>query len=255
MRVFPKIRNIKFLYSFKIKIQKQKRFIKDIKFFFKNKISLKFIILYFYSHFFKSKNKLDVWEYYLNYKFIGEDWFVEKTPILISYFENNINEKKGIIDILEIGSYEGRSSIFFLKYFNESRITCVDTWEGSDEHDKKNMSNIENNFDLNIKNFDSRYKKIKNNSDNFFEDNDEFFDLIYIDGSHDFNQVIKDSSNADRYLKKDGYLLFDDFNFISPNYKNNENVAAAINLFLNKNKNKYKIIYLYNQVLLKKEMN
>ena len=115
------------------------------------------------------------------------------------------------------------------------------------------MSNIENNFDLNIKNFDSRSKKIKNNSNNFFDDNEKFFDLIYIDGSHDFNQVIKDSENANRYLKKDGYLLFDDFNFIFSNYKNNENVAVAINLFLNKNKNKYKIIYLYNQVLLKKK--
>jgi SAM-dependent methyltransferase len=253
MRIFPKIKSIKLLYSFKSKIQKQKRFLNDIKFFFKNKIDTKYIILYTYSHFFKSKNKLDVWEYYENSTFADLDWFVEKTPIFINYFEKNKDLKKKIINILEIGSYEGRSSIFFLKYFIDSKLTCVDTWEGSDEHDKKNMHFIEQNFNLNTKDFSNRAIKIKNNSNEFFNKNNNFFDLIYIDGSHDFTQVMKDSINADKYLKKNGYLLFDDFNFIFPEYKKNENVAAAIKFFLDKFKNNYTIIYLYNQVLLKKK--
>jgi hypothetical protein len=35
--------------------------------------------------------------------------------------------------ILEIGSFEGRSAMFFLKYLPRSTIVCIDTFEGTPE--------------------------------------------------------------------------------------------------------------------------
>ena len=36
--------------------------------------------------------------------------------------------------VLEIGSFEGRSALFFLQFLPESRICCIDTFAGSREH-------------------------------------------------------------------------------------------------------------------------
>src|SRR5262249_32758673 len=38
------------------------------------------------------------------------------------------------IRILEIGSWEGRSALFFLNYLPRSRIVCIDPFEGNVEH-------------------------------------------------------------------------------------------------------------------------
>ena len=36
--------------------------------------------------------------------------------------------------VLEIGSFEGRSTNFWLLALQGSTIVCIDTWEGGDEH-------------------------------------------------------------------------------------------------------------------------
>ena len=37
------------------------------------------------------------------------------------------------LNVLEIGSWEGRSALFFLNYFPHCHLTCIDTFEGSSE--------------------------------------------------------------------------------------------------------------------------
>ena len=41
------------------------------------------------------------------------------------------------IRILEIGSWEGRSALFFLNYLPKSRIVCIDPFEGNAEHQRE----------------------------------------------------------------------------------------------------------------------
>jgi hypothetical protein len=38
------------------------------------------------------------------------------------------------VRMLEIGSWEGRSALFFLNYFSRSHVVCVDTFGGNIEH-------------------------------------------------------------------------------------------------------------------------
>ena len=48
-------------------------------------------------------------------------------------------------------------------------------------------------------------------SDDFFKQNKKFFDVIFIDGKHEFNQCRNDAMNSLKCLNKNGYILFHDF--------------------------------------------
>ena len=133
-----------------------------------------FIIFNYVKNFlpnYKSKGKSKKIENIIYNKFksynSNEKWFCNN----LNFLTNNFKGIKNIKDILEIGSYEGRSSIFFLKNFTGSNITCVDTWQGSDEHNSFDFKEIENNFDHNTSNYQlkSLLIKAKIMSDKFFE--------------------------------------------------------------------------------------
>ena len=49
-------------------------------------------------------------------------------------------------------------------------------------------------------------------SDTFFAQNDETFDLIFIDGLHIFEQVYRDIENALKVLNPNGYIICHDTN-------------------------------------------
>ena len=51
---------------------------------------------------------------------------------------------------------------------------------------------------------------IKKTSDEFFLNNNKFFDIIFIDGLHHYNQVKKDIDNSLKFLNKDGVILLHD---------------------------------------------
>lgn len=48
-------------------------------------------------------------------------------------------------------------------------------------------------------------------SDEFFKNNKKLFDVIFIDGLHEYAQVRKDAKNALKALKSNGYIVFHDF--------------------------------------------
>ena len=51
---------------------------------------------------------------------------------------------------------------------------------------------------------------IRKTSDDFFKDNKETFDLVFIDGLHEYSQVKKDILNSLKFLNKDGLILVHD---------------------------------------------
>ena len=153
--------------------------------------------------------------------------------------------------------------MFFLNYFEKSKLCCVDTWLGSidqfkesesmeDKYNKNKMCKVEENFNHNLKPFTGRYEKNKMTSDEYFNKNNFFFDLIFIDGLHYFDQVILDAKNSMKFLRQNSYLLFDDYTYRWSGYKSGKNVLNAVNQFLKTYKNQFQIIYISEQVLLKK---
>tara|TARA_Y100000389_G_scaffold177739_1_gene190307 strand:+ start:2423 stop:3139 length:717 start_codon:yes stop_codon:yes gene_type:complete len=225
-------------------------FLIDTKFF----IILKFIYNFLPNYKTKSKSKIIEKEIYNSFKSYNEKekWFCNN----LFFLNNQLKRIKNIKNILEIGSYEGRSCIYFGKKYIDAKITCVDTWSGSDEHLNIKFQEIENNFDKNIlDNLGSeRVKKQKLSSDVFFKDNKNFYDLIYIDGDHETDQVKKDINNSWKILNEDGYLILDDYTWWW--YKDlNKNPASAINDFIYKNLSSIDVknLVIWKQVLIKKK--
>ena len=180
------------------------------------------------------------------------DWFSGNIPIWRHMLDKAGLSQKDEINYLEIGSFEGLSALFMLEEFPNCTVTCVDTWQGSDEHSSRLGSSIEDNFDYNVRKYHDRLTKKKMSSHEFLiSANDAKYDIIYVDGSHYSDDVIIDVLKSFDILKIGGLLILDDY--LWKNYKNkNDNPAVAINFFLKNKRQLMKILYLRGQVILQK---
>ena len=126
--------------------------------------------------------------------------------------------KPGKVKILEIGSHEGASAVFFSNYFldhPESILVCVDPFNTSDTTTPVNET-TKRVFMENLM-LSKNYFKVKNYcgySNNFFEENNETFTFIYIDGSHLIPDVTMDLLNSVKVILPGGIIWMDDYNTI-----------------------------------------
>jgi len=108
--------------------------------------------------------------------------------------------------ILEIGSWEGRSAIFFVNFFDQATLTCIDPFGGGSDHEAR--------FDRNLAPFGNRVEKIKGPSRQVLARlvaEGRRYDLAYIDGSHDRDDVMADSLGAWSMLNPGGSIIWDDY--------------------------------------------
>lgn len=134
-------------------------------------------------------------------------------------FEKFLSPYEGnSLTCLQIGAYTGDATEWLFNNVlthQESNLTDVDTWEGSEEpaHNELNWNSVEETYDLRTFQYqnDSRLYKERMTSDEFFKKNPYSFDFIYIDGDHKAMSVLKDGMNALLCLKPNGILAFDDY--------------------------------------------
>lgn len=180
-----------------------------------------------------------------------QDWFSWNVPSWEYHFRAR-GAREEIREILEIGSFEGLSSCYILGAFPHARLTCVDTWAGSDEH--VNIHGIlqsEANFDANTAPSAGRLKKFKESSRHFFGRAmiRPTYDIIYIDGSHRCEDVLFDGLCAYDLLKVGGTLVFDDY--LWDYYPDiSRNPANAINHFVKLMSPRMKVRMAYHQVIM-----
>ncbi|CAN0492089.1 unnamed protein product, partial [Phaeothamnion confervicola] len=121
--------------------------------------------------------------------------------------------------VLEIGSWEGRSAIFFLNCLPKARLTCIDSFEGGIEHRKTPDSaaflrRVEKWFDANTAPFKKRVEKIKARSTDALVDlgmRRRRFDVAYVDGSHIAADVYSDAVLTWPLMARGGLVIFDDY--------------------------------------------
>lgn len=186
-------------------------------------------------------------KYFKNkYQFDYDDWFSGNINVW-KYYLTTLKK----IKYLEIGSFEGRSAVFVGELDNVKEITCVDTFEGSDEHNNINFDLVYKNCLENLKKLNISYNLIKDTSHNFFQNNNNKFDVIYIDGSHFYDDVKKDFVNSMNCLVEGGILICDDFFWFF--YKNKEDnpIGAILECYGNYKRN-LEILFINNQIIFKK---
>lgn len=190
---------------------------------------------------------------------LQSDWNGENYIYWLKIFDEFGFKRAGKLNVLEIGSWEGLSASFILRTLENSKLTCVDTWQGSDERNanveetENVLASIEANFDSNMLPFGERLTKFKGTSYLFFAKYTERnkYDLIYIDGSHHCDDVIIDAIKSFEQLKVGGIIIFDDY-FWKHYSRSIDNPASAINLFLKLKSGSYKILEVYYQLIIQK---
>lgn len=187
------------------------------------------------------------------------DWFsynIQNWQTWLSELKN-----KPQLTFLEIGSYEGRATHWLLENIlthPTAKIYCIDTFQGSMEHQENNMDmhQVKKNFYHNMKPYQKKISVFEETSHaiirrtpGLFPDN--FFDFIYIDGSHKASDVLEDAVLCFRLLKNNGILIFDDYEW--PYYDNPLlKPQLAIDAWLNCFAGQYQLISKNWQVCIKK---
>lgn len=121
----------------------------------------------------------------------------------------------------EIGAFQGGNAISFGLIYGQhpqSEIHCIDPWTDYDEYTEY-KNDQENNFKRfldNVSKTDFAHKfyihRGFSNSE-IPQLEDEYFDIIYVDGNHEPSFIMEDAVLSYRKLKSGGYLVFDDYNW------------------------------------------
>ena len=183
------------------------------------------------------------------------DWFTHNIPSWDRYLNNFKNKPN--LNFLEIGSFQGRSTVWLLENIltdENSSITCIDTFEGSIEHHIYSKNELINLFDIfvhNVSTFKNKINIIRGKSQEVLKLLNESYDFIYIDGDHTAVSVIEDAILSFSLLKKDGIMIFDDYMWLQMN-NYIDNPKPAIDAFLELYANKITLLYKDYQVIIKK---
>ncbi len=191
----------------------------------------------------------------MTYEFTNQ-WFEQSAkPTWDQIIGVHVNPKK----ILEIGSYEGKSLCYLIENLgikgSDLEIHAIDTWAGGKDivsvliKENFNMSDVEEKFHKNINHAIEKVKahsKIdlhvhKGQSDIevaklFVNGYADYFDLIYVDGSHETFDTLVDLVLSFKCLAKDGLLIVDDYLWQSGKdgvINHDFNPKTAIDAFVN----------------------
>lgn len=157
----------------------------------------------------------------VKYKDMGylftHDWF--HGGIMHDILQVIQSDKDDVHEILEIGAYEGKSSVWLMETYmknEESNITIIDPFFETDKTTPVESDTIDR-FLYNTK------KTGNSDKITFFKDislnvlpklvsQRKKYSIIFIDGSHLSRDIIIDITLGWTMLKSDGYMILDDYN-------------------------------------------
>ena len=152
------------------------------------------------------------------------------------------------VRMLEIGSYEGRSAVWFLENIltdPSASIVCLDFFTSVPLYMR---------FDHNIRisGQGERVTRLKGHSAAVVSTLPlDHFDIIYVDGSHRAADVLMDAILSWYRIKPGGILLFDDYLW-APGTPAIERPQMAIDLFLELFHGRYELLLKSYQVAIRK---
>jgi predicted O-methyltransferase YrrM len=190
-----------------------------------------------------------------NYKFT-QNWFTAND--LIQFLPLQPQEET---PILEIGSFEGKSTIWFIDNFlnnPKSSITCIDPWTSFNQkhnsmnsysenlNDKQQFTNILDGFVFTdeyqtfLHNIEETTKSSQVNIIKGFSKSElpnlitesKKYDIIFIDGNHTAPYVLLDAVMSWELLNVNGYMIFDDYLWNATNLPETLTPKMAVDSFI-----------------------
>jgi predicted O-methyltransferase YrrM len=167
-------------------------------------------------------------------------------------------EQQESAEVLEIGSFEGLSTCYFLWRLPLARVTSIDTFAGSEEHQTQSVdtSSLEEIFEANVALVDrARVRKVMGDSKRRLLDLAEegaLFDLVYVDGSHLGLDVLVDAALSWSLLAEGGVLVFDDYPWAKLGDDPLLRPGPAVDAFLQLIANRYELLFTDYQLALRK---
>lgn len=164
------------------------------------------------------------------------------------------------LSILEIGSFEGRSTTWILENIlchPKSKIVCIDNFHGLETqyHDTVSGESLRRRFIQNISPWSEKVTLLEGDSWSGMKqlDTNVHFDLIYIDGCHRPEAVLADAVTSWPHLKFNGVMVFDDYLWKDAEWGGQwQGPKKAIDAFLEIFKEEIEIISIGLQVFIKK---
>lgn len=158
-----------------------------------------------------------------------ESWFSDNKQQSVRYALDHVFATGAYI---EIGSFEGMSTVFIANKIFPKKLHAVDTWAGGEhapyEQMKYATTPIESNFDNNIK-VATEGNVLKQKMDwlvfigRILRLFDSTIAFIYIDGPHDYDSVLHSLETIRPLMAKGGVMCGDDYD--------DPSVKAAVNDF------------------------
>ena len=184
----------------------------------------------------------------------------------INLISENLSSKD--LYVLEIGVHKGDFSKQLANNLDPKKLILVDPWIAYDDevysnswYGKSSVSNqvIQDQYFLDIKKYfenEIRLETVevhRKTSDDFFHQNQLKFDLIYIDGNHLFDFVVRDITNSLNFINRDGIIVLDDYGVAG---WWNDGITKAVNFFKKKKSikiiRKHSLFDYHNQCIIKK---
>lgn len=174
------------------------------------------------------------------------DWVTSKLNIWEKVLKTQLPRQS----ILEIGSYEGRSTCWFIENLLDTngKITCVENWKWGDvskafkeNTDRSLLVNPTKSLELIVGDSNKEIPKliVKNCT----------YDLIYIDGEFSPINRVVDCFMAWQVLGLHGILVIDDY------LTKEGTIKTSVDSFCNIFKDYFKYLYVGNQLIIKKTRN
>jgi predicted O-methyltransferase YrrM len=181
-------------------------------------------------------------------------WFHPKNFQVLEQFQEKEN-----INFLEIGSFEGMSTNYFIQHYltgKNSFITCIDPWIKYSESTITKMAEWddvinENTFDIFTKNTRQHQHQIivkRGLSLDVLPTLEKIYHFIYIDGDHSEKAVWVDAEYSFKILCLDGIMIFDDYDW----NQGDKNPKKAIDRFISVYKDCIQVIDINHQAIIRK---
>lgn len=179
----------------------------------------------------------------------GYEFSTDWTSAHAEQWSKSLAKFKGKPDVegLEIGCFEGRTSIWLLENIATdptAGMTCIDVF----------TEPMEKRFDHNIRvaGFTDKITKLKGYSQDVLRTLDyDSFDFVYIDGCHRASCVLSDAVMAWDLLKPGGIIIFDDY-LLNLKDPPTERPKIAIDAFLANYQDRLDVLSKEYQVIVEK---